>query len=193
MKFILNVAVDPHFCAFFDDNDRLIEKHEWMVNRRDGAEVFDFLERNNVSKQDITFIGGVSGPGGFSSLRAGAGILNSLSFAKDLPIHQVRADVWVAEFLQLKEENSDHFLLNSFSDGVFYLEKGKLQRIKIDEAVTKFENQKMFVFLLPSEKRDRFPQKINLSFENSEKVLLEVLKKQKPKKTFIPDYEFPPV
>ncbi len=166
----------------------------------DGAETFEFLKKHNIESQNITFLGGVSGPGGFSSLRVGSGILNALAFAKKLPIHQVRADLWIAEFLKQNKENPDHFLLNSFSDGVFFIEKNadevsqpRLQRININEAAEKFKDQKMFVDLLPAEKQVNFKSKIDLLFENAEKSLLEVLKKQSPQKDFVPDYEFPAV
>ena len=188
MKFILNTAVDPHFCALFDSAGKLIECHKWTNRRRDGAETFDFLESHKAEDLKINFCGGVAGPGGFSSLRAGAGILNALAFAKKIPVHQVRADRWIAEFLGSKD-----FVLNSFGDGVWVLESGELIRMPVGGAAEKFSDTPIFVGLLPPEKRGKFKKTLDVSLERAEKVLLEVLEKTQPQEIFHPDYEFPPV
>ena len=184
MKFILNTAVDPHFCALFDEGDHLIERRDWVNRKLDGSEMFDFLKKH---EGEITFCGGVTGPGGFSSLRAGGGILNAISVAHYIPVHQIRADKWIEQVI-----DSQDFLLNSFSDGVFYLDKDNLERITIDEAVTKF-NKPMFAGLLPPEKQEKMTKTFNHSFENSEQVLLKVLQEGKPQEQFHADYEFPAV
>lgn len=93
MLFVLNTSVDPHFCALFDEDHNLIDQVSWEDRKQDGSQVFEFLQKH---PENITFIGGISGPGGFSSLRAAAGILNALSFKYQLPIHQVREDQWTA-------------------------------------------------------------------------------------------------
>jgi len=184
VKFILNTAVDPHFCALFDEADNLIERKDWINRKLDGSEMFDFLQKH---KGEITFCGGVAGPGGFSSLRAGGGILNAISVAHNIPVHQVRADTWIARII-----GSENFLLNSFSDGVFFVNGDKLERITIDEAVSKFE-QPMFVGLLPPEKQEKISKTFDHSFENSEQVLFAVLQEAKPQEQFHADYEFPAV
>ncbi len=193
MKFILNVSVDLHFCALFDADGNLVEKRSWAVKKRDGEEVFEFLQKHDVYGMNLTFLGGVSGPGGFTSLRVGAGILNALAVAKKMPVHQVRADVWISAFLKLYSEDELAFCLNSFSDGVFHSDSKKLQRITTEEASIKFQDQKMFVAILPENKRELFKNKIDLSFDNAEIVLLDVLKKSASQKLFMPDYEFPAV
>ncbi len=197
MKFILNTSADPHFCALFDAQNNLIEQKSWTIKRRDGAEVFDFLKKHDIKNLDFSLIGGISGPGGFSSLRVGAGILNAISFAKNIPVSQIRADVWISRFLERRGENPSNFLLNSFSDGVFYCAGEttpfRLQRITIDEAAKKFKNNKMFVGLLPVEKKNKFLKRIDIPFEDSAKILLEVLDEAEPRKMFMPDYEFPAV
>ncbi|MCF7905917.1 hypothetical protein K9L63_01870 [Candidatus Gracilibacteria bacterium] len=193
MKFILNTAVDPHFCALFDENGNLIERCEWTNRRRDGQEVFCFLQKHTIGDAvPLTFLGGVAGPGGFSSLRAGAGILNALSFAFLLPVYQVQADKWIQAFL-----GSNNFVLNSFSDGVFFpvteTAPSRLQRITVDEAVKKFTKKKLWVELLPEEKKEKFKNQRPKPFEHSEQALLRVLEASEPRKEFMPDYEFPPV
>ena len=184
MKFILNTSVDPHFCALFDEANNLIERQTWENRKLDGQEMFDFL-KNHEGK--ITFCGGVTGPGGFSSLRAGGGVLNAVSVAHNIPVHQVRADKWIEQLLESRD-----FLLNSFSDGVFYQENDELVRITIDKAGDKFD-QPMFVGLLPAEKQEKISKTFNHSLEGSEQVLLKVLKESESQEQFHADYEFPAV
>ncbi|MCF7831078.1 hypothetical protein K9M41_03755 [Candidatus Gracilibacteria bacterium] len=186
MKFILNTATDTHFCASFDEQGELIKTQEWTNRRRDGEEVYEFLQAVETSK--ITFCGGVTGPGGFSSLRAGGGMLNALTFANKIPVHQVRADIWIKELL-----GTTDFLLNSFSDGVFYTEGEELVRIGVLEAVKKFKDKEMWVELLPVEKREKFTKQSKVPFANKEQILLKVLEMSQSKEQFEPDYEFPPV
>lgn len=199
MKFILNTAVDPHFCALFDESGNLIERREWTNRRRDGAEIFEFLNTylinpgvKNSKTPGLSFIGGVTGPGGFSSLRAGAGVLNALSVAHKLPIHQVRSDIWIGAFLAEHNQNPEAFVLNSFSEGVFIPEKGELVRMDATQAVQKIKTP-ILTALLPEAKQNLFLQKIDIPFEKTETTLLAVLQKASPQEMFLPDYEFPPV
>ena len=205
MKFIINASVDPHFCALFDAQNNLVDKIEWTTRKTDGKNIFDFLQKHNISKLNLSLIGGISGPGGFSSLRVTASILNVISLAKNIPIHQVRADIWVSEILKSNNHASENLLLNSFSDGVFSILKTnhepqttnhnsqELIRMTIQEAAKKFKSTPLFVDFLPAEKKELIKEQIKLSLEDSEKILLEVLEKSESQKTFIPDYEFPPV
>ena len=195
MKFLLNTSIDPHFCALFDTQNILVDKQEWTIKKADGIKVFEFFEKHKFQNIPFTLIGGVSGPGGFSSLRVSAGILNSLSYAKKRPIHQARADLWISEFLKPNNHPPEHFLLNSFSDGVFYKEKNSntLNRITIIEASEQFKNTPLFIAHLPPEKREHIKKQINLRFKNAENTLLKVLIQSPPQKIYIPDYEYPPV
>ncbi len=184
MKFILNTAVDPHFCALFDEANNLIERRDWTNRKLDGKELFSFLKTH---EGPLTFCGGITGPGGFSSLRAGGGVLNAISVAHNIPVHQVRADRWIAEVI-----GSENFLMNSFSDGVFCRDNNELVRITIDEAREKLK-QPMFVRLLPPEKQSKIVRTFDHPFTNSEQVLLKVLQESEPQEQFHADYEFPPV
>ena len=123
MKLIINTSTDPHFCALFDAQGVLVKRLEWTVKKADGAKIFEFLKKHDVQNMELSLIGGVSGPGGFSSIRVTASILNSIGFAKKLPVHQVRADIWISEFLRVNNYPPESFLLNSFSDGVFYVDQ----------------------------------------------------------------------
>ncbi len=190
MKFIINTSLDPHFCALFDKKEQLIEAVRWEDRRKTGQIVWDFLEKHQG--EEFNFIGGVSGPGGFSNLRAAAGILNALSFRFDLPIHAVRADKFVRFWLK-EQGQAIPFVLNSFSDGVFIAEGSALLRLQVVEAVKQYKGEKVFVGFLPSEKQALFLNQINLPLERLEGALYQCLKKEKPNKEFLPDYEFPAV
>jgi len=191
MKFILNTAIDPHFCAIFDKNNNLIERVVWENRKKDAEMVWSALNKCDLDK--INFIGGLSGPGGFSSLRAAAGILNSLCFANNLQVRQIRSDRLVSAFLR-KTDFQGTFLLNSFGGSVFLLQKtGDLEIISVENAVEKFKNEKVFVGVLPKEKQAFFKQKVDLEIKDLEMVLLEELEKTEPQKSFLPDYQFSPV
>lgn len=193
MKFILNTTFDFHFCAFFDVNNQLIDFHFWEQPRKDGIEIWNFLKKHNFQNLELSFLGGISGPGSFSSLRTASAILNMLSFSKNLPVHFVRADFVIEAFLKSKKV-SHRFLLNTFGAAVFFRnEGGDLERITLEEAVEKFSNEVLFCEFLPEKKRSCFHQTKNISRKGIEKICLEVLQKTIPQKNFIPDYEFPPV
>lgn len=200
MQFLLNTAVDPHFCALFDEHGQLFQYQEWTDRKQDGREIFAFLEKiqsKKTSPQDsqdfFTFLGGVSGPGGFSSLRAGSGILNALSFASRNSVYQVRADKWIRAFLDDRGYRETPFVLNSFSSGVFLCDQGKLLRMPVSEAAQKYENTEIFVGMLPDSKAQFFSRKLSLPWKNTAGILLQVLKKESSQKYFLPDYEFPPL
>ncbi len=194
MKFILNTSLDPHFCAIFDTNNILIDYLEWTDRRRTGEIVWNFLEKNKISEKKINFIGGISGPGGFSNLRGTSGILNALSLKFNIPVHQVRADVFVKKFLEKNNYFKTEFLLNSFSDGVFFCDKdNELVRTTIRDIVKKYQKKEVFVEFLPKEKKEEFQNKINLKLKDLAGILLKTLEQTKSQKQFIPNYEFPAV
>ena len=192
MKLVLNTAIDPHFCAILKTDNTVLEKVSWENRRRDGEEIWNFLQKNKVQEIEFKMIGGVSGPGGFSSLRASAGILNAIAFSRKMEIKQVRADLFVAAFLR-SQKQAENFILNSFGNSVFVLDGEKLKRLETEKAVVNFRNKPVFVDLLPEEKAKFFTNTIDLKFKNTESVLGEILSTQKPQKIFIPDYEFEPV
>jgi len=194
VKFILNTSLDPHFCALFDAQDVLIDSLRWTNRKRTGQIVWDFLEKHEISEKEMNFVGGISGPGGFSNLRVASGILNALSLKFDIPVYLVRADFFLKKFLEKNNKTSAKFLLNSFSNGVFYCDKNNdLVRITVEEAVKKFGENEIFTGFLPEEKSENFLKKITLNLKNLEQILLESLKETEPQLQFVPDYEFPAV
>ena len=193
MKLLLNTAFDDHFCALFDRENNLVDECVWENKREDARQVWDFLARSSLKKEDITWLGGVSGPGGFASLRATGVIINALDFASGAPIYQARQDVIVKWFLKESGFDENAFLLNSFGDGVFYPEEEKIVRVSVDEAVKIFKNTPLWLGFLPVGKQEKFTDKIPLKFENQSKLCLEVLQRQEARDTFFPDYEYPAV
>lgn len=188
MKFILNTAVDPHFCTLFDDEGKRVSYHQWQDRRRDGKELWEFLNKQNSS--NFTFLGGISGPGGFSSLRAGAGVINALAFTTGLPIHSVRAD-----FLQkalLKDERGA-VVLNSFGDGVWMQEGKELTRKPAAEAGESFAQNPVCISWIPIEKQAFFKNPVSVDMEKAPEILLRLLETTKEQSMFVPDYEVPAV
>lgn len=178
------MSFEPHFVALFDAQNQLVASEKWTDFRAGGEIVWGFLETYKIGQAlDLTFIGGVSGPGGFSTLRVGGAIINALGFRFGLPVYQVRADYIARELI-----GSDEFLLNSFGDGVFVPEGDDLIRMPFTEVDNK---EPLFVDWLPAEKKSKF--KILKSNKDVMATTLSVLQAQDSKKVFLPDYEFPAV
>lgn len=188
MKFILNTAIDPHFCTVFDEKSAQVFHKEWRDRRRDGAELFEFLKQQDVSS--FTFLGGITGPGGFSSLRIGTGVLNVLAFTTGLPVHAVRADGLQKALLSDRE---CAVILNSFGDGVWIQEGAELIRKTAFEASALFSSTPVCVSWLPPEKQKLFQNPVFIEMENAPKTLLQLLQETKEQDSFMPDYEVPPV
>ncbi len=192
MKLVLNTALDPHFCAILNTDNTVFQKTEWTNRRQDGKEIWNFLQKHKSPQIKFEMIGGISGPGGFSSLRASAGILNALAFSQEILVKQIRADFFVTAFLKF-HKHKPNFVLNSFGDCVFMPDGNNLKRIKTEEAVRFFGEKEVFIDLLPEEKATLFKNKIDLKFQNTESILGKILSTQKSQKVFIPDYGFDPV
>jgi len=183
MKFVLNTAIDPHFCAIFSEENELVDKLVWTERPKDGEKIYKFLAKQNPAK--ISFCGGIAGPGGFASLRASAGVLTSISIANNIPIHQISAEKFIADIL-----GHENFLLNSFGRAVWTTSNGKISRELLDDLDL---DKEWFIALLPDNKKELFSRELRPSLGNIESDLLDRLLKQSPQKVFIPHYEVPPV
>jgi len=191
VKFVLNLSLTPFFAAVFDEENILIEKIFCRELKNSSAKIWNFLQKFEIKK--IAAAGGICGPGGFSSLRAAATILNSIAFSQKISLFSMRADFFLKKILQQKNLKNVDFLLNSFSNNIFFRDKNEnLQQISVEIAAEKFRDQKFLVDFLPPEKQ-KFFRKINLKLENLEKNLLKILLQQRPKKVFLPEYFFPAV
>ena len=191
MKFVINTSFDPHFCALFNETNKLVASAHWMIPKEDGQHVWNFL-KEHLTDSPLTFIGGISGPGSFSSLRAGGAILNALSFKFKLPIHQARADVVIIDYLNQIGRADDKFLLNSFGQRVFTLEKESLQPHEAGMLGT--QNKTPYITTwIPAPKAALFSSAPEVEAIGPLNTILETLEKTTPQPHFIPDYEYPPV
>lgn len=191
MKFVLNTSFDPHFCALFNKKSQLLFATHWHTPKEDGQRIWDFLNTHLNPAQSLNFIGGVSGPGSFSSLRTGGVILNALAFRFEILLHQARADRVILDFLNSQNINVP-FLLNSFSDRVFQLENQNLKATDINHLELN-KNQTIITAWLPSQKAERFKNCITVDPLGPLETLLKTLEKTTPQNLFIPDYEYPAV
>lgn len=190
MKFILNTSLEPHFCALFDDEGALLNQEQWSDFRRDGEIIWNFLDKHQT--EDLTFIGGIAGPGGFSSLRASGAILNTLSIKHELKLHQVGAEQVVRQLLNDEDKPDVMVYLNSFSQKVLRLNtKGILEAVELEAARERVE--KACVTFLPEGKNKDFQEAVEVDRENLIATTLSILERQKPQSDFVPQYQFPPV
>lgn len=189
MKFILNLSVDPHFCALVRADGSVAEYQEWADRKQDGTKVWDFLQIQSTLNHQIDFLGCVSGPGGFSSLRAAAGIMHALGHKLQLPIHTVRSDAWLSALLQHNQIRAT-LLLNSFSNKVFLCQDSEIAPYEIKSVQTKLQDQVVYVGCLPSHKQEIFPDGIKTPLFDSIQILAQVLTNTKPQTYYVPDYAF---
>lgn len=192
MQFILNTSFDPHWCALFNPKNQLVAESHWDTPREDGRRIWEFLHTHLKPTDALTFIGGISGPGSFSSLRTAGTTLNALAFKFKLPIHQVRADQAITDYLLSIGRDQEPYLLNSFAQRVFWPQNGQLKVINLSE-VKRPHNQSFITSWLPESKRDGLKPAADLDPLGPQKTLLQTLKNAEPQAQFIPDYEYPPV
>lgn len=192
MKFVLNTSFDPHFCALFDAQDNPVAKAAWAIPRQDGQAVWDFLNQYLPPDTTLSFIGGVTGPGSFSSLRTAGAVLNSLSFKFKIPIHQARADKAIQDYLNTTEHAQTPFLLNSFSQRVFVPQNGQLKVLEINQATAEIITP-CITSWLPEAKATQIKNSVNTDPLGPLKTILGTLENSLPQPQFIADYEYPPV
>ncbi len=192
MKFILNTSFSPHFCAFFDEKNKLLASTHWEIPKEDGQRIWHFIKEQLTPDSQLTFIGGVSGPGSFASLRAGGAILNSLAFRFKQPIHQARADKVIMDYLTSLNKAQTPFVLNSFGDRIFKIENEQLiaTTLKSPDLNTK---QATITAWLPKDKADIFTAPLHVDSLGPLETILETLEKTDAHPLFVPDYEYPAV
>ncbi len=192
MQFVLNTSFAPHFCALFTSSRDLIDKCHWDTPKEDGSRVWDFLNQHLEKNTQLTFIGAVSGPGSFSSLRAGGAIMNALAFKFDLPIHQARADLVLRDYLASIEVAEAQLVLNSFGNRIFISDSEDIKPIEL-ESNNLNKTQPTYTAWLPENKANQFSSTIDVDPLGPLSTILETLKNQPGNQTFIPDYEYPAV
>jgi hypothetical protein len=192
MKFVLNTSFAPHFCALFNEDQKLIAQTHWQTPKEDGARVWNFLAQHLKTETHLTFVGGVSGPGSFSSLRAGGAILNALAFRFKLDIHQARADKIIKDYLVSINQFETPFLLNSFGQRVFTTKNNELDPVEL-KVLSASDKTGTITAWLPEDKAIQFSQSINVDPLGPLQTILETLDKSEGLTLFIPDYEYPAV
>lgn len=183
MIFILNTSFDPHFCALLSMDGEVMAQVTWEERKRDGEVVHAFFQTHIDSLNDLVWCGGISGPGGFSSLRAASVILNTLAWKQKTPVRVESALRVAREYI-----GEGSFLLNSFGQSVFVCDSGMDFSQKF---LSDFGTYDGFVGFLPEAKQLKIK-------EFSEKVdtqklldsLFQVLKCSEDKKSFVPEYFF---
>ena len=191
MQFLINTSLEPFGCALIQDH-KILEISLWDDFRKGGEASWEFLDTHKNLWSQITLIGGVSGPGGFSNLRVAGVILNALSLKLELPIHQVRADK-VVESLLSSQNKEALFLLNSFGSAVFESDQGNLKRLELEQAVDKFGSTETCVSFLPTVKQAGFTKPIVIDKEQLYPCIGSIIQSVPPQSIFVPDYEYPAV
>jgi len=191
MKFVLNTSFNPHFCLLLDTQNKIIAETHWDLPREDGPKIWHFLKKHLSADASLSFIGGVSGPGSFSSLRAGGAILNALAFRFNLTIHQARADNVIQDYLTELNHPQMPFLLNSFGNRVFITSNG-LKPVEINDEVLD-KSSPIITSWLPENKADKFENPIIMDPLGPKQTIIKTLEKNEGQKVFIPDYEYPAV
>lgn len=192
MNFILNTSIQPHFCVLTDDTGRILHRCEWKTPRDDGRFLYTFCEKYKHLFDSVTFFGMVSGPGGFSSLRVGASVLNVYGWFYQQNIHQIRADEWVQAY-QKDQLDTGIIFLNSFGQNVWKVDNTKdLQSISL-ENFKKESHQKYCFDCIPEEKRGIHTSDFHIDSDMFFQSLWRALKQTKDQEQARPDYLVNPV
>jgi len=193
------MAIEPFFCSLFDEDHNLVKEIFWQDAKKGNSLIWDFFKSENILEKKISFLGGISGPGGFSNLRVSGTILNTLHLKFKTSIHQVRADKvilsLISEYNNQYPENKKpiKILLNSFGKGVFFLEKNNLIRKNIPDCSSEILSGKYCVSFLPENKKELFVNGFEIPLLNFPLICLKTLIKEAPLDLFVPEYEYPPV
>lgn len=157
--------------------------------------ILRLLSDANVTLHDLTHIALLEGPGGFMSLRVGAALCNTLSFALGIPSAGIHgSDLQSArvknqnDFVWLHSTKKALLFIRGF--GKFAAQWPQAQLISIDDAKAMIEPGSIFVGELISEHREILkvidvPDQLGV-----ESVLSELLMKldYKPNRTLVPWY-----
>jgi len=189
------MAIEPFFCALFDAQDKLIKKISWQDAKKGSSLIWDFFEKEKILEEKISFLGGVSGPGGFSNLRVAGTILNTLNLKFAIPLHQVRADIIILEMINHHNQENpqnqkpQNIVLNSFGKGVFLKAGENLIRKNIPDISSSELEKSYCISFLPESKQSFFKNGFAIPLQNFPETCLKVLKMQTSVQFFLPDYE----
>lgn len=182
MIFLLNTSFDPHWCALFDEKGTLLASRVWEDRKTGVACVTSFVEEHRALFEDLRWCGGVSGPGGFSSLRAASVLLNTLAWKYSIPVVSATAFEIGRHYL-----GAGSFVLNSFGQSLFVCHEGlEYQRVSSDilDSFDGFDG-----FLPLTKRRSDHVLEIERLMAASFSVLFEK-EKALEKSFFVPEYFF---
>ncbi len=189
MKILINTAIKPHFCACVDTDERLLDVVFWDTPRQDGEHIYAFFKKHESLLSQITAIGGISGPGGFSSLRVGMLVLNTYRFVYGCEIYTVSADMCMQEY---KKNMPAHtvIVLNSFGKkGWIVKENGFVLVDDIAQWVSE-SSDRLCLDFLPFEKRNGRKNDVEVDTSAFPIMLYRALQKSNSVAAAHPEYGF---
>lgn len=146
--FLLNLSIEPYFCALVTDNTSPIFK-TWQTGTQGSSIIWTFCQSHLSELETCRWIGGITGPGGFSSLRVTAEILEILQEKYNVPLRSVRADKVAQTYLERRDTKSD-IILNAFGNHIFHATQTSQELELIDlEKASQLYPQAFLGFLPP--------------------------------------------
>ena len=165
----------------------------WENPKQDGQKMWTFLATQKIAENKPQFVGAIAGPGGFSSLRVGAGVTNSLAFFAQIPSFSVGLDLVLHTFF-----GDRNFLVPSFGDQFFVFdESGNFVKTSAEKILACAQTQKFWGDFVPESKQKELEKVLKFSGKPKEdlpRATFESLKiSGKKAKIFVPEYGFSPV
>lgn len=119
MILAINTAAPTVELVVVDDTGREIVRQEWLAERRLAKELLMQLENLLTSVQtDWTQLQGLvvfRGPGSFTGLRIGITVMNTIAYAKQVPIVGQTGDAWCKDGIErLKAGANDQIVLPEY-------------------------------------------------------------------------------
>lgn len=187
MILLLNVSVEPFFIALLQEDGVVFARAEIPNNKQVGEKIFEFCEAHKTYFPSLVWVGGVTGPGGFATLRLGASLISSLNLVHKTPIRSVTAFEWVSD--GLTQTPYSKAVLNSFGSKVFLVEgmKNKAHEL-IDLDLVPFLSE-CWYGSLPESKRTKLglaKQKEILTAESLYKICIQKRDSEK----YVAEYYF---
>lgn len=190
---MLNTSLNPHFVALYSADGESVAVESWTAFREDTDRVIHFLLQQRLDQHTpLQWVGGVTGPGGFSSLRAASSLLQGLSLTHGCPIRGVSAEALVRFLLMAMGVENPRFVLNSFGQRVFLVED-TMTLLTAQEAAEQCRDVPVCTTFLPEEKAAYFLQRYDVDVRAVPGALFSLLSGAEDRDDWVPLYAFPPV
>jgi len=96
MYLIINTTLNQVCQAILTNNGQVMENRIWPMERKQAEQLLTqvdlLLRQNGVKKEQLKGIGVVNGPGGFSGLRIGITVANTLAFGLGVKVAGIKSD-----------------------------------------------------------------------------------------------------